>query len=112
LLSVWILIHKDIPEWQFVIVGGSLSSNNSNANDYQNIELARLKSISDSLNLKQLIFTGNQDPFIYYKESSIFCLSSNYEGLPMVFIEAIQYGLVPVLLGEFCSIIRFNTSWL
>ena len=41
-------------------------------------------------------------PEEYYKESEILCLTSDFEGCPMVLLEAQQYG---------CTTIAFNCSY-
>ena len=104
LLNIWSLIEADFDDWQLIIIGGSLDINAGNKNDYQAQELTRLKAISEQLQLKHVIFTGNTDPIPYYKDSSIICLTSNYEGFPMVLVEAIRFGVVPVVFGSFEAI--------
>lgn len=42
--------------------------------------------------------------FRYYKESSIFCLTSNHEGWGLVLTEAMQFGCVPIAFDSFESI--------
>lgn len=56
-----------------------------------------LKKLVKNLNLKdRVIFTGylsHQEQTQYYLDSSIFVMASISEGLPMVLLEAMQYGL-------------------
>ena len=50
------------------------------------------------------MFAGNTDPVPYYQESALIGLTSTKEGFPMVLIEAMQYGVVPVVFGSFASV--------
>jgi len=101
LLTAWSLVENNFPEWQLIIVGGSLNKENRKNDDYQVKEQDRLEQLATKLNLNKVTFAGNTDPVPYYKESSVICLTSNYEGFPMVLIEAIQFGVVPVVFGSF-----------
>tara|TARA_E500000331_G_scaffold123539_1_gene121045 strand:+ start:11191 stop:12369 length:1179 start_codon:yes stop_codon:yes gene_type:complete len=91
LLKIWSYIYKKHKGWDLKIVGDG-----PNLND--------LKRLSKKLKLKQISFEGFKDPKKYYNESQIICLTSNIEGLPMVMIEAISYGLVPIAFNSFESI--------
>ena len=100
LINAWSLIENNYPDWKLILVGGSMQSN-PDATDYQVMELNRLKGLIEHLQLKNIIFAGNSNPEIYYRESKIFCLTSSYEGFPLVLGEAMQYGVVPVVFGSF-----------
>lgn len=100
LLNAWSLIENEAFDWKLIIVGGSVN-NVIDTNDYQVKELERLKALIEKLQLKNIIFAGNTDPEIYYKESKLFCLTSSYEGFPLVLGEAMHYGVVPVVFGSF-----------
>ncbi len=83
LLKAWALVCEKIDEkWMLNIVGGGQ-------------EEANLKQLTQNLNIEsRVIFSGQQkivDPF--YKNASIYCLSSRNEGFPMVLLEAQSYGL-------------------
>jgi glycosyltransferase involved in cell wall biosynthesis len=98
LLLVWQMIEQGGTDWNLVIAGGSSSES---AGDYQNIESDRLKKLAQELSLKNVEFAGNINPQPLYEECRIFCLTSEYEGFPVVLGEAMQYGLVPVVFGSF-----------
>lgn len=102
LLNIWSLVENSFPEWKLIIVGGSLNAHDEN--DYQAKELTRLRDISNQLQLKNISFTGNTDPIPYYTDGSVICLTSNYEGFPMVLVEAIRFGVVPMVFGSFEAI--------
>lgn len=54
--------------------------------------------------ISNIRFVGYQDPLSYQLESSIFCLTSSYEGWGMVLTEAMQCGAVPVAFNSFASV--------
>lgn len=81
LIELWSKVSKKFPDWILTIVG-----------------------TGDSKELQQTIFNNSLDKFIelvpstnsigdYYKESSLYLMTSRYEGLPMVLLEAQNYGL-------------------
>ncbi|MFW2006905.1 glycosyltransferase family 4 protein [Acinetobacter baumannii] len=82
LLKVWEKVCEEDSEWTLYIVGGGEEEEN-------------LKKLASNLNiLNRIVFYGIQsDVSTFYKSSSIFCLTSRNEGLPMVLLEAQSYGL-------------------
>ena len=82
LIPAWAQIAKKIPDWKIVIVG-------SGEDEQQLKSLAEQYQLNDSI-----VFAGqqrNMDQF--YRQASFFCMSSRFEGLPMVLLEAQSYGL-------------------
>ena len=55
-------------------------------------------------NLDRVVFAGQCDPKSYYEQASILCLTSSYEGFPMVLLEAMQNKVVPIAFNSFNSI--------
>jgi len=101
LICAWGLIEKNNPDWQLLIIGGD----GGNPNEKEQItESIRLNKIVTKLNLKNIKFLGRQDPQIFYEKSKILCLTSSYEGWPLVLNEAMQYGVVPVAFGSYESV--------
>jgi len=100
LIKAWNMIEKEVSDWKLVIVGGD----GDEKEIAQRIEFHRLKNIAQSLHLKNVEFVGRQDPRTYYMESQIFCLTSSYEGFPMVLIEAMQFGVVPIAFGSYPAV--------
>lgn len=82
LIPAWAKIANTLPDWKITIVG--------TGEDEQ-----RLKRMAKEYKVEQSIdFVGqqkNMDEF--YKNASFFCMSSRFEGLPMVLLEAQSYGL-------------------
>ncbi len=85
LIDIWEIVHKIYPYWQLDIVGGGYLKNS-------------IKDYAESLGLEKVInFVGTTNHVEkYYLNSSIYALSSHYEGLPMVLLEAQAMG-VPIV---------------
>lgn len=93
ILSIWGRFEKENPQsdWILKIVGNGIS-----LNDY--------KQQAQNLHLKKCYFEGVQNPISYYKESSLFLMTSATEGFPMTLVEAQQNGCVPIAMNSFLSI--------
>jgi glycosyltransferase involved in cell wall biosynthesis len=88
LIKIWERLYQKYPDWELIICGDGL--------DREILE-KRAK------NLDRTKFVGYQDPQIYYKDASIFCLTSVYEGFPMVLMESMQYSMIPIAYNSFES---------
>jgi len=91
LLKVWKKIHKDFPDWTLSIVG-----------DGPDREI--LEEYVKKKKLPRLSFCGYSDPRHFYSRASIICMTSDYEGFPMVLTEAMQFGCVPIAYESFEAI--------
>lgn len=91
-IDVWKKLSPMAPDWKAVVVGDGQHA------DYIK-EYARKKRVGN------LDFVGNkknvQD---YYKEAKIFCMTSTYEGWPMVLAEAMACRCVPIAYDSFEAI--------
>lgn len=89
-LRIWKSIEKQgYDTWQLKIVG------------YGQDEV-ELKEYAKKLNLKHISFEGKKENVSdYYKEASIFMMTSNYEGFGMTLIEAQQHGCIPIVFDNF-----------
>lgn len=94
IIEVWRYIESDplFNGWHLTFVGDSY-------------EVQQLKSKAiDVYKLKRIIFEGRQDPKKYYERASIFMLTSRFEGWPMVLMEAMPMGCVPIVFDSFESL--------
>ena len=93
LLYIWQMVQKSLPEWQFKIYGSGSDE-------------TYLKELALRLNLERCHFMGRiQYPEQAYRDAAILCLSSNYEGYPMVLVEAQNHGVVPMCF-DICAGVR------
>ena len=60
--------------------------------------------MSKDLGLKKVHFYGNKNPIEYYKRAKILCMTSAYEGFPLVLAEAQTFGTIPIAFNSFASI--------
>jgi glycosyltransferase involved in cell wall biosynthesis len=83
LIKIWGKIGKQYPEWKLLIAGAGSDENK-----------AMLYGLADEYNLSsQFTLLGEvKELDKKLRECSIFVLSSKYEGLPMVLIEAMSQG--------------------
>ena len=91
LLDIWELLHLDYPDWNLKIVGGGR-------------DLTILKNDAKRRGLTNLSFDGFQNPENYYRDASIFCMTSAYEGFGIVLAEAMTYGVVPLAFKSYSSV--------
>ena len=87
-IRVWARLEKKYPDWKLQIVGDG-----ENRKDY-----VRLVEKSG---LRRVSFEGRQDPELYYTKSSVFLMTSAFEGWGMTLTEALQKGCVPVAMDSF-----------
>jgi glycosyltransferase involved in cell wall biosynthesis len=90
ILLGWKNIKKLETNWKLLIIGDG-------------DEEINLKKMVKTFNINNVLFLPNQDPRMLYKSSKIICLTSVYEGLPMVLLEALHYGVVPIVYNTFGS---------
>ncbi|MCD8164898.1 MAG: glycosyltransferase family 4 protein [Bacteroides sp.] len=95
LVRAWEKVQAVLPDWELTIFGGVAN---------QEIE-QELEKLILSLNLKESVHifppTGHIDR--EYLDSSLFVLSSRYEGLPLVLVEAMSFGLPAVAFTCKCG---------
>lgn len=87
LIRAWGKVAKNHPDWKLQIVGNSKGE----GREY-------LQRIAEEEGLGgQLEFLGYQEDMLpVYQRSSVFVLSSRYEGFGMVLIEAMSQGCAPI----------------
>lgn len=89
LIRIWRKICKKHSDWKLVILG--------DGPDRQKLE-------KEALNIPNIEFRGFINPQEFYEKSSIFCLTSAFEGFPMSLIEAMQHGCVPISYDSFPAV--------
>jgi glycosyltransferase involved in cell wall biosynthesis len=89
ILKSWKIICNKYHDWDLVFVG-----------DGEN--LGETKELAK--NLPRVQFEGFREPKEYYEKSSIFLMTSAFEGLPMTLIESQSFGCVPVVMNSFASL--------
>lgn len=91
LLRAWTKLQADFPEWRLRFVGDG---------DY----LPELKRLAGTLGAERVYFEGFCDPATFYRNASIFCMTSAYEGFCMVLVEAAAFGCVPAAFDSFSAV--------
>lgn len=91
LIAAWQIVNRRHPDWRLDIYGGGEYSL------YQ--EMADAKQLSSVVHC----FPAVQNVYEKYKESGFYVLSSRYEGLPLVIIEAMGAGLPVVAFACPCG---------
>lgn len=82
LIKIWNIVYKSCPDWELHIYGeGPLKETLSNM-----IKEAHLNKVIS-------IYPPTKEIEKIFMQSSMYVLSSRYEGLPMVMLEASSYGL-------------------
>ena len=82
LLEAWLQVSLSMPNWKLKIVG-------------EGDDRAKLTAFIEKNELTHSVeLVGNTDDVSqYYKQAEIFCLSSRFEGFPMVLLETLAFGL-------------------
>lgn len=57
-----------------------------------------------TLGLERVSFEGFCAPAPYYRDAAIFCMTSAFEGFPMVLLEAAAFGCVPVAFDSYAAV--------
>lgn len=82
LIQAWAKIAEEAVGWKVIVVG-------TGEDEQDLIDMSKKYNICDSIE-----FVGQQkDMDKFYRKASVFCMSSRFEGLPMVLLEAQSYSL-------------------
>lgn len=88
-LKIWkMLSQRGLTDWQLIIVGAGVHE-------------AYLKALSRELELKNMVFTGRQNPYPYYRDASLFMMTSAVEGWGLTLTESMQTGVVPIAFDSY-----------
>lgn len=90
ILEIWKWIAPKHPDWDLYIMGSG------------NIE--SFKNITQRYNIPNVVFTGSCNPYEYYKDGSILCMTSSAESWGMVLVEAQMFGCIPIAYDSFSSL--------
>ena len=82
LIASWAVVHDKHPDWQLHIFG-------SGSKEHQLIELIAFYGLEDTITIHPYTSAIDRE----YSNSSIFALSSRFEGFGLVLLEAMQSGL-------------------
>ncbi|MFZ4057306.1 MAG: glycosyltransferase [Ferruginibacter sp.] len=88
LLEIWNRLAPKYPHWKMIVVGDGPSK--------EMMEATML-----SKNMEHITLVGFQHPKPYLLQSKIFCMTSAFEGYPMVLVEAQAMGVVPIAFNSF-----------
>ncbi|MGN0835634.1 MAG: glycosyltransferase [Candidatus Spyradosoma sp.] len=91
LLKIWGRLQKQFQEWSLRFVGDG---------DY----LPELKRLAGELGIERVSFEGFCNPAPFYRDASIFCMTSVQEGFGMVLVEAASFGCVPVAFESYAAV--------
>lgn len=88
-LKIWkILEQRGFVDWKLIIVGAGVHE------EY-------LQGLSEELALKNVTFTGRQDPIPYYRDAALFMMTSAVEGWGLTLTESMQTGVVPIAFDSY-----------
>lgn len=88
-LRIWkMLENRGFVDWRLIVVGAGVHE------EY-------LKALSNELCLKHVEFIGRQDPIPYYRNASIFMMTSVVEGWGLTLTESMQTGVVPIVYDSY-----------
>ena len=96
MLDVWKTIAPRHLDWELCIMGSG------------NIE--HFRNIVKHHNIPNVYFTGFCNPYEYYKDSSILCMTSSTEGWGMVLVEAQMFGCIPIAYNSYSSLNEIITD--
>jgi glycosyltransferase involved in cell wall biosynthesis len=90
-LDIWKEIEPQNSDWKLIIVG--------DGEDKKYYEEYCRKN-----NIQNVKFTGRTNPLPYYMKASIFMMTSKNEGWPLTLLEAMQTGVVPIVMDSFAAL--------
>lgn len=90
IVEAWECIAGKYKDWELVLVGDGPHKE-------------KLKQYVEQQNIERVKFEGFQvdAPIQYYKDASIFMLTSDLEGFGLVIIESMSFGCVPIVYGSY-----------
>lgn len=93
MLRIWEKVESYYPDWRLMMLG--------KGDGQAEVVWNEMKSLSMNLKLKNVYFEGQVNVQPYYDKAKILCVTSTHEAFPMVLVEALFNGLVPVAFNSF-----------
>ena len=91
MLNIWENTVEHIPDWSLRFVGdGPMYS--------------LLQKKIQQKHIPNVYLEGQKKPIEFLKKASILCMTSCYEGFPLVLFEAMNYGVVPIAFNSFSAL--------
>lgn len=90
IVEAWEKLYGQYTDWELVLVGDGPHKK------------ALTKYVADN-GIERVRFEGfrKEPPISFYKDASIFLLTSDLEGFGLVIIESMSYGVVPIVYGSY-----------
>lgn len=90
IIDAWKMICNDYLDWELILVGNG---------PYKD----ELISIVSNEKIRNVHFEDFQvePPVKFYKDASIYMLTSDLEGFGLVIVESMSYGVVPIVYGSY-----------
>lgn len=94
LLDIWGMLCKDVHDWELLIIGDG-------------VERSNLELKAQEMGLQGVTFVGHTNHVDeYYKDASILCLTSTFEGWPLCLTEAHANGVIPIAFDSTAGIVE------
>jgi len=86
--AVWRSVSERLPDWHLDVVGDGA-------------DIEALKAAASEMKLPRIHFHSRQVPDGFYRDASIFFMTSAFEGFPNTLVEAQSYAAVPVVFDSY-----------
>ncbi len=97
LLDIWDALYEKHSDWKLTFIGDGPLKNSL----MQKTKQKKMENVS---------FTGFTNSYPYYERAAILCMTSLYEGLPMVILEAKLHGVIPIIYDTYSASVDLITN--
>ena len=107
MLRIWKKVEGQHPDWRLLMLGKGSGAGESVWNE--------MKDLSKELGLKHVSFEGQVVTKPYYEKAKICCITSTHEAFPLVLVESLFNGVIPIAFNSFptaSQLIRENVNGL
>ena len=87
-IDIWRELEPLYPDWKLTVVGDGE-------------DRADLERLIQAYGLDRVSVTGFVNPTAYYQRASLLLLTSEYEGFGLVIVEAMKFGVVPIVYNSY-----------